>query len=436
MSQSTLATLSAAFVWVALIAYAVFGGADFGGGIWDLLASGPTATRQRVAIARGMGPVWESNNIWLIFVLVVTWTAFPIVFAGVSTALFIPITLAVIGIVLRGAAFGFRSNYGLEVGAGLRWGYTFSIASTITPFLFGTIAGALASGNIHVSGPPEQVQANLWTTWTSPFALASGAFAVGMCSVLAATYLTVDAHNAGDGEMAELFRRRALIAGAVTAALGALAAVLAISEAPTLWSGLIGKALPFSLAAVVIGMVAAVALLRHLYVAARMLVAAETVCIFLAWGVAQWPYLIVPDVTVDNAASPASVLGPLLIVAVIGFVALAPSLWYLFAIFKRRATAGTAGAAARESPVTTASFVASLPPPVLPSVPASRADAPSAQPSAAQRTAPVLAALVAVVALLAAAAAPLMTGANGARRERGARNQARRSDSQRRAHAH
>ena len=150
MSQTTLATLSALLVWVALVAYAVLGGADFGGGIWDLLARGPTATRERIAIARGMGPVWESNNIWLIFVLVVTWTAFPVVYAGVSTALFIPITLVVIGIVLRGAAFSFRSNYGLEVGAGHAWGQVFSAASVITPFLFGTIAGALVSGGIRV----------------------------------------------------------------------------------------------------------------------------------------------------------------------------------------------------------------------------------------------------------------------------------------------
>src|SRR5690348_8837308 len=140
MSQSALATLAAALAWVALIAYAVLGGADFGGGVWDLLARGPTAERQRAVIARGMDPVWESNNVWLIFVLVVTWTAFPIVYAGISTALFIPITLVVIGIVLRGAAFSFRSNYGREVGSGVRssvrWGRVFNIASTATPFLF------------------------------------------------------------------------------------------------------------------------------------------------------------------------------------------------------------------------------------------------------------------------------------------------------------
>ncbi|MGZ3602808.1 MAG: cytochrome d ubiquinol oxidase subunit II [Ktedonobacterales bacterium] len=394
MSQSTLAALSAALAWVALIAYAVLGGADFGGGVWDLLARGPTAERQRVAIARGMGPVWESNNVWLIFVLVVTWTAFPIVFAGVSTALFIPITLAVIGIVLRGAAFGFRSNYGLEVGSGVRWGYVFNIASTITPFLFGAMAGALASGNIRVSGPPVQVQANPWTTWTTPFALACGLFAVALCSVLAATYLTVDARKAGDLAVVEGFRRRALIAGAVTAALGALAAVLAIAEAPTLWHGLVGKALPLSIAAVVIGLATAAALLRHQDALARVLVAAETVCILLAWGVAQWPYLIVPDVTVDSAASPASVLGPMLIVSLLGLAVLLPSLWYLFTVAKRWATPGGPAAGPQ---ATVASFVASFESAPAPTLPSNRAETSSPRGPLFKRLEPMLVLLIAVM---------------------------------------
>jgi cytochrome bd ubiquinol oxidase subunit II len=334
MSQSTLATLSAILAWVALIAYAVLGGADFGGGIWDLLARGPAATRERTTIARAMGPVWESNNVWLIFVLVVTWTAFPIVYAGVSTALFIPITLVVIGIVLRGASFSFRSNYGLEVGSGVRWGHVFNIASIITPFLFGTMAAALASGGIRVSG--QQVQANPWTTWTTPFALSCGAFALALCSVLSATYLAVEAYNKGEQDLAQTFRRRAIVAGAVTAVFGAIAAILASVQAPILWHGLIGRALPLSLGAVLLGLATAAALLRGLYQVARVLVVALTVCILAAWAIAQWPYLIVPDVTINNAASPASVLGPMLIVALIGLAVLLPALWYLFRVFKTR----------------------------------------------------------------------------------------------------
>jgi cytochrome d ubiquinol oxidase subunit II len=386
-----------------------------------------------------MGPVWESNNIWLIFVLVITWTAFPIVFAGVSIALFIPITLAVIGIVLRGAAFSFRSNYGLEVGAGLRWGYTFNTASAITPFLFGTMAGALASGGIRVSGPPVQVQADPWATWTTPFALACGVFAVGLCAVLAATYLIVDARHARDDEMAQLFRQRALVAGGLTAVVGALAAALAASEAPTLWHGLLGRALPLSIAAMLIGLATAAALLRHLYLAARLLVAAEAVCILLAWGVAQWPYLIVPDVTVDNAASPASVLGPMLIVALIGLVIVAPALWFLFDIFKRRATTATTATPAQGPRLTTAAFVATLQPAAT-SVGAPYSDhelsAPSSAAASSQQIGPVLAAILAAGALLAFAAVPLITDTKADLRALSQRYQDRRRESRRRIHAH
>ena len=362
MSQLVLAALSAALAWSALIVYAMFGGADFGGGVVDLLAGWRLRQhgqqrewhRERQAIAQAMGPVWEANHVWLIFVLVVTWTAFPIVYAAVSTALFIPVTLALIGIVLRGAAFGFRSNYGLQVGLGVAWGHVFDAASVITPFLFGTVAGALASGSIRVYGRPLAVHANYWTTWTTPFALACGLFAVGLCTVLAATYLTVEASAAGDQVLVEVFRQRAIVSGAVTAALGAVAAALAAGEAPTLWRGLIGKALPLSLGAVLIGLGAAAALLLRYYQTARVLVAAEAACILAAWGIAQWPYLIVPDVTIQNAASSAYNLAVLLISSVIGMALLLPSLWYLFRVFKSTTQSRTEG-------MTVAAFVASLP---------------------------------------------------------------------------
>jgi cytochrome d ubiquinol oxidase subunit II len=399
MSQQTLAALSAALLWLALIAYAILGGADFGGGIWDLLARGPAAARERAAIARGMGPVWESNNVWLVFVLVVTWTAFPVVAAGVSSALFIPITLAVIGIVLRGAAFSFRSNYGVEVGAGVRWGHVFSGASIITPLLLGTVAGALASGNIRVANPPLRVTANPWTTWTTPFALACGLFAVGLCSVLAATYLTVETRGAGEEDLTQRFQRQAMVAGAVTALLGAAAALLAIAGAPVLWQGLVGRALPISIAAVLLGLATAAALLRQMYSAARALVAAETIAIFAAWGVAQWPFLIVPDVTIQNAASPASVLGPLLIVSVLGLAILLPSLWYLFSVVKRQAKAPRTAGKADGAALSTAAFVATLRPADEPQPPARAANVngpllplPAAVPGAAllERAEPVL----------------------------------------------
>src|SRR5690348_2886704 len=301
MSTSVLATFCAGLIGLGLIAYAVLGGADYGGGVWDLLATGRLAERQRAAIAHAIGPVWEANNVWLIYVITVTWTAFPIVYAAVSTALFVPVVLALVGIILRGAAFGFRSQYAQRAGVAVAWGYIFSIASTITPFLLGAIAGAIAGGAIRVrAGTVEVIGANYLTIWITPFALACGAFAVALCAVLAATYLTVEAETAGDLALVAAFRERALVSGAVTAGIGAVAALLARVQSPLLWEGLVGRALPLSSGAVLIGVVTAVALLLKYYQAARLLVAAETACILAAWGVAQYPLLIVPDITIQN----------------------------------------------------------------------------------------------------------------------------------------
>jgi len=369
MSPVTLATVCGGLILLGLIAYAVLGGADFGGGIWDLFASGSSAERQRKLIANAMGPVWEANNVWLIYVIVMTFTCFPLVYAAISTALFIPIILALLGIVLRGAAFGFRSYYSRRAGIASVWGRIFSAASVITPFLLGMVAGAIAGGHIRVRG--GQVIADYWSTWTTPFAFACGAFALGLCAVLAATYLSVEALDAGDFPLVRTFQAGAIVAGAITALIGAIAALLTRAEAPVLWRGLVGQALPFSLGAVLIGLGTAFCLLVSRYRLARILVAAETACILAAWGVAQYPYLVVPDLTMENAASPPNVLALAIIGTLVGMVVLLPSLWYLFRIFK--------------SPnpphprLTAASFAQSLPsadqPNPLPPTPGAPADA-------------------------------------------------------------
>lgn len=332
MDSLVLGYIIAGLIWAALIAYAVLGGADFGGGVWELFAFGAHPARQRQLITRAIGPVWEANNVWLIYVIVATWTNFPIVYSAVSTALFIPVTLALIGIVMRGAAFGFSTYFRAAVRAGAVWARVFSVASLITPFLLGAIAGALASGKIHVHD--GVVSANYWTTWTSPFALSCGLFAVLLCAVLAATYLTVEAHMAGDRQLVNVFRLKALIAGGCAAVVGAVAALLGRSEDPLLWQGLIGRALPLSLGAVLIGLAAAGALLFDRIRLARVLVAGEVACIIAAWGVAQAPYLIVPDVTVQNALGPTSTLVAFLIGTIVGMAVLIPSLWWLFSVFK------------------------------------------------------------------------------------------------------
>lgn len=326
------ANLCAALVGLGIVAYAILGGADFGAGAWDLLARGRVAERQRQFISHAIGPVWEANNVWLIYVITMTWTTFPPVYATVSTALFIPIVIALVGIVLRGAGFGLRSQFARNAGIAQTWGYLFNGASVIAPFLLGMVAGAIAGGAIRVRG--GVVQANYWTSWTTPFAFACGAFAVGLSMTLAATYLTVEAFNGNGGDAADDFRRKAIGAGAVTAALGALAALLASLQSPRLWEGLIGKALPFSIAAVLIGLATAAALWLGYYRMARLLVAAETACVLAAWAVAQYPYLIIPDLTIANASAPSATQVAALIATAVGMVTLLPSLWYLFYVFK------------------------------------------------------------------------------------------------------
>ena len=327
-----LSYIAVIVLWLALIAYAVLGGADFGAGIWDLLAFGPLRARQRHLIDQAIGPVWEANHVWLIFLIVGLFTAFPTAFSTLSIALFVPFTLALIGIVLRGAAFVFHLH---APGATLLrrfWGRTFSAASTITPFLLGAAAAAVASGHIRATG--GQVKTDLWSLWTTPFALLIGAMAVALCAVLAAIYLTVEAQQAQDSALAAAFRWRALIAGAITAALGGIGLALMPMQAPLIWNGMLSHALPVVLATMLIGLLAAGSLLLKRYKLARAMIILETALLIGSWGVAQLPYLIPPDITVSNAASPAATLLALLVSTAVGMVVLIPSLWFLFRVFK------------------------------------------------------------------------------------------------------
>jgi len=317
-------------LWLSLIAYAVLGGADFGGGIWDFFAFGKEAERQRRLIGQALGPVWEANHVWLIFLIVGLFTAFPSAFSILSTALFVPFTLAVIGIVLRGAAFIFRANS--EAVTSKVWGRVFSTASTITPFFFGTAAAAVASGQVHVQG--GRVQTDLLAGWTTPFALTIGALALSLCAVLAAVNLIIEAQHNNDAELVEVFRRRAMIAGAITLVLDTAAFILSPFQAPLLWHGLLDHALPLAIATALIGLGAATSLFLRRYRLARVLAFTTTALIFASWGLSQFPYLVPVAVTINAAASPPSTLLALLIGTSIGMALLLPSLWFLFHVFR------------------------------------------------------------------------------------------------------
>ena len=320
-------------LWFSLIAYAAFGGADFGAGIWDMFAFGHSAEDQHKLIDRALGPVWETNHVWLVFLVVGLFSAFPSAFAALCIVLFIPLTLALVGSVLRGAAFIFRTH-GLRVGRPARqiWARTFSFSSSITPFFLGASAAAVASGKIRLrTGPIETDTGSLWLT---PFALTIGCMAITLCATLAAIYLTVEATNEGERELAEGFRWRGLFAGAVTAVLGALGLLLSASEAPILWQGMLARALPLVLATMLIGLATAVTLFFRYYRIARGLIVAETAFLLGSWGVSQIPYLIPPDVTVEKAAGVPGTLFLLLIGIIIGMLIILPSIYYLFRVFK------------------------------------------------------------------------------------------------------
>src|SRR6266704_85575 len=319
-------------LWLSLIVYAVLGGADFGGGIWDFFAFGQEAEHQRRLIGQALGPVWEANHVWLIFLIVGLFTAFPAAFSILSTALFVPFTLAVLGSVLRGAAFIFSSFAAEDVILGKIWERVFSTASTITPFLFGTAAAAVASGQVHVQG--GIVQTDLLGGWTTPFALTIGALALALCAVLAAVNLIAEAQNSNEPELVEAFRRRAMIAGAITLALDVVAFILSPFQAPLLWHGALDHALPLIIATALIGLGAAISLLLRRYRLARMLAFTVTAFIFASWGLSQFPYLVPVSVAISNAASPPSTQLSLLIGTLVGMALLLPSLWLLFHVFK------------------------------------------------------------------------------------------------------
>jgi cytochrome bd ubiquinol oxidase subunit II len=320
----------AAILWLSLTTYVVLAGADFGGGVWDALAWGPRARRQRQAIAAAMGPVWEANHVWLIFMIVGLFTAFPPAFAALAVALYLPFTAAMTGIVLRGAAFAFRAHGRDGVGRPEPWGAVFGAASVLTPAFLGAAAAAVASGAIRVSG--GRVTSGSFAGWTTPLALDLALLAVALCAYLAATYLVVETEDEPD--LQADFRRRAVGAGLVSGALALLALVLAWFTARPLVDELLGRGLPLVLLALLNGPLALVAVLRGHPRVARVAVAAQAVLVLWGWAVGQWPVLVPPDLTIENAAAPAATLSLMLIVVGAGMALLLPSLYLLFRVFK------------------------------------------------------------------------------------------------------
>mgnify|MGYP000479300039 CR=1 FL=1 len=319
---------------LALIFYGLTGGADYGGGVWDLFARGPRAEKQRALIRDALSPIWEANHVWLILVIVILFTAFPKAFAVIATALHIPLTLMLVGIVLRGSAFTFRSYDAAGHGLGHPWGTAFAIASLLTPILLGVNLGALGSGRIVVVD--DKVLSGFVRPWLSLFPFAVGALALCLFAYLAAVYLAVEAARRPDEPaLADDFRLRALLAGGVSAVMAGLVLLIGHVAAPVLY-GHVFRFWPLHLLSLSLAALAAAALWRRRYGWARIGAAGQVAVILLGWGLAQYPYLVLPGVELHAAAAPDKTLRLLLYVLGLGGPVLLPSFVYLFRVFKSR----------------------------------------------------------------------------------------------------
>jgi cytochrome d ubiquinol oxidase subunit II len=314
----------AAVMFAGVILYAVFGGADFGSGVWDLTAGGPRrGAPLRRLVDHAIGPVWEANHVWLIFVLVFLWTGFPEAFAALTRSLAIPFWLAGMGIVIRGAAFAYR-----KFSPSLRWaraaGASFAVSSLITPFFFGTIAGAVASGRVRMDGGGGHFR-----PWLNATSLLGGVLAMVTCTFIAGVFLTAEADRLGDRELAEALRRKTLLGAAAAGAIVLAGIPVLAADAPTLVDGLLGRGLPAVLASAVAGLATIGLFWTRRLAAARVTAALAVASVVAGWGIAQYPWLLVDSVEIDAAAGDPATMTALLWAAAIAAAVVGPPLAYL-----------------------------------------------------------------------------------------------------------
>lgn len=327
-----MAELIAGVIVVALTAYVLLGGADFGGGVWDLLARGPRRDRQRGLVAHAIAPVWEANHVWLILVIVLLFTCFPRAFSRLTTTLHIPFTLILVGIVLRGSAFIFRSYAPDESTEQRYWGRVFAIASLVTPILLGVSLGAVATGQVRWPQGHGFVE-DFVLPWASPFTASVGFFTLALFAFVAAVYLTVEAK---EEDLREDFRRRALAAGIAVFGTAGITLLLAWKEAPLVWQGMAAstQAMWIHGFTAIAAITALHSLWKSRFLLARIATAAQVIGILWGWALAQYPYIVPPELTISQAAAPGVTLKLVTITLVVGAIVLLPSLAYLFKVFK------------------------------------------------------------------------------------------------------
>jgi cytochrome d ubiquinol oxidase subunit II len=333
MSPAPEAIAVAAILFLVIAAYALFGGADFGGGIWDLLAGGAErGAAPRELIDESITPVWEANHVWLVFILVLLWTAFPPAFAAIMIALFVPLSLTAAGIAARGVGFAFRHT-AQRLQMRQLTGALFAAASLITPFFMGTVIGAVATGQV-----PAHPAGNVLAAWTSPTAILTGFLFVAACAYISAVFLVLEARQRGHPELVRYFSLRATVAGAATGALAGGTFAELSGSAPHVFAGLTGIALPLVAVSIAAGIAVLVMLWLRWHHAAflRATAAIAVATVVWGWGLAQYPYLLPTSLPLAAGSAPTASLVAEFVVAGLAVLLVAPGFALLYYLQQRR----------------------------------------------------------------------------------------------------
>jgi cytochrome d ubiquinol oxidase subunit II len=325
-----MSTFAAVVLFVGVVAYAVLGGADYGAGFWDLTAGGAERGREpRHLVDQSLAPVWEANHVWLIFCLVMLWTGFPSAFAAIMTTLYVPLGLAALGIVVRGSGFAFRKVL-VRTEQQRMVGAAFAVSSVLTPFFLGAVAGGIASGRVPTAGRGDPV-----TSWLNPTSLLGGVLAVLACAFTAAVFLSAEARRREEPDLERWFHRRAQVTAVVTGAVALAGIAILRSDAPRLFSGLLGRGLVFVVLSGACGLGALAFINRAAPRLIQGLAVSAVGAVVVGWGVAQYPYLLGTHLAIARAAAPTSTLVALTVVAVAAVVLVVPSMALLFVLQQR-----------------------------------------------------------------------------------------------------
>jgi cytochrome d ubiquinol oxidase subunit II len=323
-----MSTAAAVVLFTAITMYAIFGGADFGAGFWDLVAGGTRrGEKPREVIDHSIAPVWEANHVWLIFVFVVLWTCFPEAYASIMLTLFVPLTLAALGIVLRGASFAFRKSV-FRTRDRRNFGAAFAVSSVLVPYCLGAVVGAIASGRVPAGGRAGDP----WDSWVNPTSVLGGVLAVCVAAYLAAFFLVRDAGRLADPTMVDYFRVRAAVAGVAAGVVSLVGIFVLANDADYLFDGLKTRALPLVILAGLSGILALVLLARRARLGARAAAVVAVGSVILAWGIAQWDYLLPTSLTVSDAAAPDGTIGAVLVATGLAVLLLGPAFTLLYVL--------------------------------------------------------------------------------------------------------